>query len=181
MSTWLRKTLALAAATAAALFLAPAATAEQQPVARGITPGTYQNLINNLHHKCLAVNSADNRNGKPLIHYDCYTDFTDQYWRFEPIDAAPGYYRIRNQRTDRCVAAPDGGNGAKVVQYDCIDGYYDQWWLPELMPDGVHQRFRNYKTGRCLAVPSNQGGNGGNAVNYNCILGYNDQWWQVWP
>ncbi|WP_307867703.1 RICIN domain-containing protein [Saccharothrix coeruleofusca] len=88
----------------------------------------YQNLINNLHHKCLAVNSADNRNGKPLIHYDCYTDVTDQYWRFEPIDAAPDYYRIRNQRTDRCVAAPDGGNGAKVVQYDCVDGYCDQWW-----------------------------------------------------
>lgn len=181
MSIWSRKALAFALAAVTALCLAPAAAAQEQPVARGITPGTYQNLINDYHRKCLAVNSADNTNGKPLIHYDCYAEYSDQYWRFEPIDAAPDYYRIRNQRTDRCVAAANPSNGARVVQYDCVDGYYDQWWLPELMPDNVHYRLRNYKSGRCLAVPSNQGQNGGNAVNYNCILGYNDQWWQIWP
>ncbi|MEU6154408.1 hypothetical protein ABZ816_30880 [Actinosynnema sp. NPDC047251] len=42
-------------------------------------------------------------------------------------------------------------------------------------------RLRNYKSDRCLAVPSNQGQNGANVVNYDCILGYNDQWWQIWP
>ncbi|SFQ96251.1 Ricin-type beta-trefoil lectin domain-like [Lentzea waywayandensis] len=184
MRIGLRKALALAMTAAAALFLTPAAAVaveQQQPAVQGINPGTYQNLINNYHRKCLAVNSADNRNGKPLIHYDCYSSFTDQYWLFEPIAAAPGYYRLRNQNTGRCVAAANPSNGAKVVQYDCVDGYYDQWWLPELMPDNVHYRLRNYKSGRCLAVPSNQGQNGGNAVSYNCILGYNDQWWQIWP
>jgi hypothetical protein len=40
---------------------------------------------------------------------------------------------------------------------------------------------RNFKSNRCLAVPSNKGGNGESAVNYDCILGYNDQWWQIWP
>ena len=184
MSIWLRKALTLVAVATSALFLVPAAAVaveQQQPVVQGINPGTYQNLINNYHRKCLAVNSADNRNGKPVIHYDCYSSFTDQYWRFEPIDAAPGYYRLRNQNTGRCLAAPNPGNGAKLVQYDCVDGWYDQWWLPELMPDNVHYRLRNYKSGRCLAVPSNKGDNGETAVNYNCILGYNDQWWQIWP
>src|SRR5688500_20387075 len=102
MSTWLRKALTAAVVAASALFLVPdaaVAAEQQQPVVQGINPGTYQNLINNYHRKCLAVNSADNWNSKPVIHYDCYSNYTDQYWRFEPIDAAPGYYRLRNQNT----------------------------------------------------------------------------------
>jgi len=102
--------------------------------------------------------------------------YADQVW---VVEAAPvaGYYRIRNQYRNECLAFPSGASGSEARISSCVDSFDDQWWtFTNTIPPGEATLLQNYKTGKCL-VDRNANGR---ATESDCSLNFRDQWWNFY-
>jgi hypothetical protein len=73
---------------------------------------------------------------------------------FDPID---NIYYVVNQLTGSCmdVTNANSANHTPIQQWECNNGGSEKWWLPSPnVAQGSISTFTNYRTNKCLDVPS---------------------------
>src|SRR3954468_1373138 len=106
------------------------------------TPGAYR-MYSAMFNQCLGGRADD-----VVSLAEGKLDFGDQGWVGEP-GSAPGYYRIRNQVRNVCLAFNKSSNGSEARTSSCVDTFDDQWWtFLGTIPVGDAVLVRNYHTGK---------------------------------
>ena len=80
---------------------------------------TWFQLVNPRNKMCLAIGSAEKKDGAYLVQWPCVKSYTDQRW--SRIDADGGRFLLKAQHSGKCIDLYRGrkGNKKKFVQWTC--------------------------------------------------------------
>jgi hypothetical protein len=131
---------------------------------------------------CLAADSADTRNGAPIVQWTCNAGDDSQQWKV--VDSAGHLPVLQNVATGACLDA-DGmksGNGAPIFQWACDSSNgSEQWWFNgsgDLNGNGNSDAgLQNSTDNTCVAADSASMGNGGKIFQRVCSAGDGYQEW----
>lgn len=138
---------------------------------------TTASIQNALSNGCAYVGWRTPDNGAPAQQVTCDPQYSDQLWKFEPVQ---GGYQIRNHNTNRCllVSWRTPEDGAPVTQFDCHPEFADQVWKLEPVAGGGYS-IRNSATDKCAYVSWRTPEWGAPLTQVGCDSRYADQVWKI--
>jgi len=157
----------LAAATAAAAVLVPAAPAQAAPAfpfLRGFQ------LFNVRSDKCLAIAGGGTADNDVVVQSTCREEVS-HLWRMRLVTLT-GLFQVQNVRTGRCLSAVEGTG--RVVQFRCDDAGARRWRLWDAKGTGFY--IRSATSGRCLTVTGGGGDENAAALLSTCGPARSRRW-----
>ncbi|MET9315348.1 RICIN domain-containing protein [Kribbella sp. NPDC003505] len=95
-------------------------------------------IITNAHSgDCLAIPAGSRVDGTGAVQWTCgtnpfdgYLGIDDQRW-YVQHDSVVGGYRIRNFKSEKCLAIPNGNAtpGVQAIQWTCANDPDQRWWI----------------------------------------------------
>jgi len=112
----------------------------------------YYGLIDRGSGRCLDVAGASTASGAAAVQWE-FTHANSQQWRFVPLRAGSGYYRIEARHSGQCLTADRAGENMPLVQRPFQGSEQQQWRLVPAGPLGSFQ-LENKAEARCAALAS---------------------------
>ncbi|MER5228282.1 RICIN domain-containing protein [Streptomyces flaveus] len=88
-----------------------------------IDPGLWQIQFGVGAGKCMNVKGASTLNSAAVIQYTCSYSASNNLWHLDKVTNVGGldWYRIRNQRSDKCLNVPQASTAFDInlIQYTC--------------------------------------------------------------
>ncbi|MER5435555.1 RICIN domain-containing protein [Streptomyces sp. NPDC002588] len=142
-------------------------------------------VINKGSGKCLDVKDQSLLPAAQVWQWTCNSTDPNKNWLLEPVASAPGYYALRNLRSNLCLDLRAGSeadvvNGTRTQQWDCVPDAIssERWQLKVSSAVPGYFTVVSAVKGMCLDLSGGSSADGAQVQVWDCLGPVNNQLWR---